>query len=64
MLHNFIRTEMDFDNMELEINYESTPNINIYAVVINTIEPSNKYIIQRQNLAKDILNTWQASKNL
>lgn len=45
MLHNFIRTEMDFDNMELEINYESTPNINIYAVVINTIEPSNKYII-------------------
>ena len=36
---------MDFDNMELEINYESTPNIDLYSVVIKTIEPSNKYII-------------------
>lgn len=45
MLHNFVRTEMDFDDTELEISYESTPNIELYSAVINSIEPSNKYTI-------------------
>lgn len=48
MLHNFRRTEMSFDDMELEMNYEPPLNLDFNSVVIDTKEPSNESAIQRQ----------------
>lgn len=48
MLHNFRRTEMSFDDMELEMNYEPPLNLDFNSVVIDTKEPSNESVIQRQ----------------
>lgn len=51
MLHNFIRTKMPIDDIEVEINNEPTPNIDYNLEVIDTVEPSNKWTIWRQDLA-------------
>ena len=45
MLHYFMRTEMFFDDMELEMSDELTPNIDFDSTIIDTIEPSNEWNI-------------------
>lgn len=52
MLHNFIRTEMSFDDMQLEMNDEPPLDLDFDSVVIDTKEPSNESAIQRQILPK------------
>ena len=41
MLHNFIRKEMSFDDMEMEVDNEPPPSIDTDSEIINNIEPSN-----------------------
>ena len=43
MLHNFIRTEMPFGEIEIEMIDELTPDIDFDSVVIDKIEPSNEW---------------------
>lgn len=63
MLHNFIRKEMSFDEIELEMINKLTPDIDFDSALIDAIEPSNEWNIWRQNLVQDMSNTWQASRN-
>lgn len=56
MLHNFIRTEKPLDDMEMETDIDNNSEI------IDTIKLSNKWTIQRQNLAEEMWNTWNASR--
>ena len=63
MLHNFIRREMSFDEIELEMINELTLDIDFDSALINVIESSNEWNIWRQNLVQNMSNTWQASKN-
>ena len=45
MLHNFIRMEMSFNDMKLEMNDELTLNIDFDLTIIDIIEPSNEWNI-------------------
>ena len=45
MLHNFIRREMPFGEIEIEIIDELTPDIDFDSAVIDIIEPSNEWNI-------------------
>ena len=45
MLHNLIRKEMPFDDMEMEMDNEPPPGIDTDSEIINTIETSNEWTL-------------------
>ncbi|EOY02963.1 Uncharacterized protein TCM_017356 [Theobroma cacao] len=62
LLHNFIRREMSFDPIEVDLGEFVETNIAVDEDFISTIDPTDVWGNFRMELANQMFNEWQASR--
>lgn len=62
LLHNFIRREMSFDPIEVDLGEYVETNIAVDEDFISTIDPTDVWGNFRMELANQMFNEWQASR--